>query len=192
MGPPLNLPQGLSSQDALVRAICYECLELAQKSLASKRDEQSAQGFQGGGQEEPQPLLMALLQHVRNGTRRHLEKWPNSSTMLVAEICLGLCHPSSSSYPLLLRALLKKEAMGVNDAVDLGMRLILGGLERDRGGQQSWALGLLMAGIESREDGRIYRQRNVVEVLTAMKGGPAMDEEANQAVSILVKRCSRL
>jgi hypothetical protein len=197
--PPIVLAQwgflsiclrGLSSNDLPLRAVSYECLSLAQSLNLSASKAEGIRQFASeiGGNEESQPQLQALFEHVRNGTRQYLQRWPNPSTVLVAEICLGLCHPSSSHYPLLLRALLKKEAMGVNDAVDLATRLIFGGHERSLREEQDWALHLLTAGLNSHEDAAMYRKKSVFEVLAAMQGGPAVDEKASQTIEKLLER----
>lgn len=159
-----------------VRALAYECLGRLPPLLEASDFRERTQ-------------VSVLLSHVRNGVKLPLQRLPASAALLLAEASLGMCSAASPTYTLLNRAVLRKEAMGATDTVDLGLRLLCSGSQQHRL-EQGWAARLLYGGLLDGSDVELYRKKYAVERMAAVYGG-AGAEAGSQLAALLLATVSR-
>ncbi|GAX77400.1 hypothetical protein CEUSTIGMA_g4846.t1 [Chlamydomonas eustigma] len=159
----------LAAKDVLIRALAYECLSLFTQLLESSDGTASAASH---------PQLQALLSHVRQGVPYPLARLSSSSCLLASEASFTLSSPTAPAYALVNRAILRKEAMGSSDAINLALRLMGGGTPQYRM-EQSWAARLLYAGILDGQDADLYRRKYIVEIVSSIHDGPSVETVAS-------------
>ena len=107
-----------------------------------------------------------LLDIFRNGIDPKGERFlqiPSIMTQFVAKGLMNLCKPESHFYPLVNRFCLQRDSFDMED-VPMFYEQFYSSNEESRK-ERNWLLKLLLHGMNSRNDFRIFRRRHAIDIL---------------------------